>query len=177
MLRGLGEYGVAGVPTTIPFHRWVLQTPEFLEGRHFTKFVEQAMAETELPPFDQPEVEAEASEASGARPSSVVVEIDGRRIPVRVFDESARTAPEPPQARARSLGGGGGDTIQAPMQGTILQVLVEPGQSIEAGQVVVILEAMKMENHIAAPRDGVIGELPVQAGQVVETGQTIAVIE
>ena len=177
MLRALGEYGVAGVPTTIPFHRWVLQTPEFLEGRHFTKFVEQAMAETELPPFDQPEVEAAASEASGARPSSVVVEIDGRRIPVRVFDESARTAPEPPQARARSLGGGGGDTIQAPMQGTILQVLVEPGQSIEAGQVVVILEAMKMENHIAAPRDGVIGELPVQAGQVVETGQTIAVIE
>jgi biotin carboxyl carrier protein len=62
------------------------------------------------------------------------------------------------------------------MQGTILQVLVEEGQEIEAGQVVVILEAMKMENHIAAPREGVIAELPVSAGQVVETGQTIAVI-
>jgi len=69
-----------------------------------------------------------------------------------------------------------GDTIAAPMQGTILQVLVEQGQEVEAGQVVVILEAMKMENHIASPREGVIAELPVQAGQVVETGQTIAVI-
>jgi biotin carboxyl carrier protein len=63
------------------------------------------------------------------------------------------------------------------MQGTILQVLVEEGQEVEAGQVVVILEAMKMENHIAAPRDGAIAELPVQRGQVVETGQTLAVIE
>ena len=63
------------------------------------------------------------------------------------------------------------------MQGTILQVLVEPGQEVDAGQVVVILEAMKMENHIVASRDGVVSELPVQAGQVVETGQTLAVIE
>ena len=62
------------------------------------------------------------------------------------------------------------------MQGTILQVLVEVGQEIEAGQVVVILEAMKMENHIAAPRGGTIAELPVESGQVVETGQTIALI-
>jgi acetyl-CoA/propionyl-CoA carboxylase biotin carboxyl carrier protein len=178
MLRALGEYGVAGVPTTVPFHRWVLETAEFRTGRHSTKFVEEALADTELPRF--PEVPIDTPDEAAAepgRPSEVLVELDGRRLPVRVFDESLRTAPKPPEAHGRGAGGhGAGDTIQAPMQGTILQVLVEQGQAVEAGQVVVILEAMKMENHIASPADGVIAELPVQAGQVVETGQTLAVI-
>jgi acetyl-CoA/propionyl-CoA carboxylase biotin carboxyl carrier protein len=179
MLRALGEYGIAGVPTTIPFHRWVLETEEFRAGTHFTRFVEQALAETELPRFDGPELDAgvAAAAAADARPAALLVEIDGRRVPVRLFDPAARTAPPPPEHHGRALGGEhGGDTIAAPMQGTILQVLVEQGQEVEAGQVVCILEAMKMENHIASPRDGVIAELPVQAGQVVETGQTIAVI-
>ena len=63
------------------------------------------------------------------------------------------------------------------MQGTILKVLVEKGQEIRAGEVVCILEAMKMENHIASSRDGEVTELPIRAGQVVETGQTLAVID
>jgi acetyl-CoA/propionyl-CoA carboxylase biotin carboxyl carrier protein len=63
------------------------------------------------------------------------------------------------------------------MQGTILQVLVEEGQEIDAGDVVCILEAMKMENHIVATREGTITSLPVQPGQVVDTGETLAVIE
>jgi acetyl-CoA/propionyl-CoA/long-chain acyl-CoA carboxylase, biotin carboxylase, biotin carboxyl carrier protein len=107
-----------------------------------------------------------------------VVEVQGRRIAVRLFDPAARTAPPPPETQGR--GGSGaqsGDTIAAPMQGTILQLLVEQGQEVTAGQAVLILEAMKMENHIAATRDGTIAELPVQVGQVVETGQTLAVIE
>jgi acetyl-CoA/propionyl-CoA carboxylase, biotin carboxylase, biotin carboxyl carrier protein len=180
MLRALAEYGVGGVPTTIPFHRWVLDTPEFKAGTHFTKFVEQALAKLELPQFEQPEVEGQRRErapAPDARASEILVEVAGRRVPVRLFDPAARTAPPPP---ARTAGGGGGDhtgdTITAPMQGTILQVLVEEGQDVEAGQVVVILEAMKMENHIASTRGGTIAELPVAAGQVVETGQTIAII-
>jgi biotin carboxyl carrier protein len=70
-----------------------------------------------------------------------------------------------------------GDVIVAPMQGTILQVMVEEGQTIAAGDVVCILEAMKMENHIVATRDGTVATLPVSAGQVVDTGQTLAVIE
>src|SRR5439155_27389373 len=109
--------------------------------------------------------------------SEIVVEVRGRRIPVRVLDPAARTAPPPPELHGRAPGGEhAGDTIAAPMQGTILQVLVEEGQEVQAGQVVLILEAMKMENHIAASRHGPIAELPVQAGQVVETGQTLAVI-
>jgi biotin carboxyl carrier protein len=67
--------------------------------------------------------------------------------------------------------------IEAPMQGTIVRVLVENGQDIEAGDVVCILEAMKMENAIPAPREGVVSELPIQAGQVVQAGDTLAVID
>src|SRR5438874_5382125 len=178
MLRALAEYGIAGVPTTIPFHRWVLDTPEFREGRHFTRFVEQALERTELPRFEGPALEAPTTGAKQARASEIVVEVQGRRIPVRLFDPSARTAPSPPERHGRGVGGGSaGDTITAPMQGTILQVLVEEGQEVTAGQAVLILEAMKMENHIAATRDGTIAQLPVQAGQVVETGETLAVIE
>jgi acetyl-CoA/propionyl-CoA carboxylase biotin carboxyl carrier protein len=63
------------------------------------------------------------------------------------------------------------------MQGTILKVLVEKGQEIRAGEVVCILEAMKMENHIVSTRDGEVTDLPIRAGQVVDTGQTLAVID
>ena len=70
-----------------------------------------------------------------------------------------------------------GDVISAPMQGTILQVMVEEGQTVASGDVVCILEAMKMENHIVATRDGTVSSLPISAGQVVDTGRTLAVIE
>src|SRR5438874_952590 len=88
MLRALAEYGVAGVPTTVPFHRWVLDTPEFKSGTHFTKFVEQALAGTELPQFEQPGVEAPqaVAHAADARASEILVEVRGKRIPVRLFD-------------------------------------------------------------------------------------------
>jgi biotin carboxyl carrier protein len=67
--------------------------------------------------------------------------------------------------------------IAAPMQGTIVRVLVEPGQEIQAGDVICILEAMKMENAIPAPREGVVSDLPIDAGQVVQVGETLAVID
>jgi acetyl-CoA/propionyl-CoA carboxylase biotin carboxyl carrier protein len=188
MLRALAEFHVTGVPTTIPFHRWVLETREFREGRHTTRFVEQALERTELPRFHDL---AEASPAPvdmdpaasldgrAPRAVTVVVEVDGRRVPVRIHDEAQRTAPRSPAEHARHGHGAhhAGDVISAPMQGTILQVLVEPGQEITAGTVLCILEAMKMENHVAAPRDGTVSELPISAGQVVEIGQVIAVIE
>jgi acetyl-CoA/propionyl-CoA carboxylase biotin carboxyl carrier protein len=187
MLRALQEFRIEGIPTTIPFHRWVLETPEFREGRHWTRFVETALAETALPAQPEPApLEAtpaapvgDGSSARGAPPQPVglVVEVDGRRIPVRIFDDRLRTAPPAPVEVGRGAGGdGSGLVVTAPMQGTILQVLVEPGQTIAPGDVVCILEAMKMENHVAATGEGTVQEVPVSAGQVVETGQVIAVI-
>jgi acetyl-CoA/propionyl-CoA carboxylase biotin carboxyl carrier protein len=179
MLRALAEFGVEGIPTTIPFHRWVLDTEEFRAGSHHTRFVEGALADTALPEFDHPEL-GTAPAASGGEPAvtTVVVEVGGRRIPVKVHDESKRAAPRPPSTGAGSgHHHGGGDAINAPMQGTILQVLVEEGASVEAGQAVCILEAMKMENHIQASRDGLVSQVLVKPGQPVDINQTLIVIE
>ena len=114
---------------------------------------------------------------SPARPADILVEVDGRRVPVRIFDER-RDAGAALAGHARAHHGEHvHGEIRAPMQGTILKVLVEKGQEIRAGDVVCILEAMKMENHIASTREGEVTELPIRAGQVVETGQTLAVID
>jgi acetyl-CoA/propionyl-CoA carboxylase biotin carboxyl carrier protein len=182
MLRALREFRVEGVPSTIPFHRWVLETPEFREGRHTTRFVEEALARTELPQFEQPARSAAAEPGAvpgRARPVTITVEVDGRRVPVRIHDDRVRRAPRRPSEHGAHGGHGhhAADVITSTMQGTILQVLVQPGQEVKAGDVVCILEAMKMENHVAAARDGVVSELLVSPGQVVETGQTIAVID
>jgi acetyl-CoA/propionyl-CoA carboxylase biotin carboxyl carrier protein len=175
MLRALDEFEVEGIPTTIPFHRWVLDTEEFRQATAHTRWVEQAL---EAGAF----VATKPSESEGreqgplVRPVHLMVEVGGRRVPVKLWGDHVRTPPPAPAA-VSGHGGGAAGVIAAPMQGTILQVLVEQGQEVEAGQVICILEAMKMENHIAAPRDGRIAELPVEPGQVVETNQTIAVID
>ena len=108
----------------------------------------------------------------------MVVEVDGRRVPVSMWGDRLRTPPPAPPSAAGGHGGHGqGELVLAPMQGTILQVLVELGQAVKAGQPVCILEAMKMENHIAAHQDGTVSELLVAKGDVVETNQPLAVID
>jgi biotin carboxyl carrier protein len=98
-------------------------------------------------------------------------------VPVRIFDERRDVAPKAPEAHEAHEGGHIHGEIRAPMQGTIVKVLVEKGQEIRAGEVVCILEAMKMENHIPSMRDGEVSDLPIRPGQVVQTGQTLAVID
>ena len=174
MLRALGEYVVEGVPTTIPVHEWILETEAFRDSTHTTTWLEKALADAHLP------AQGDLSQGGApraTRPEDILVEVDGRRIPVRIFDERREAAPKAPAGH----GGHGGEhvhgEIRAPMQGTIVKVLVEKGQAIRAGEVVCILEAMKMENHIASTREGEISELPIRPGQVVETGQVLAVID
>jgi acetyl-CoA/propionyl-CoA/long-chain acyl-CoA carboxylase, biotin carboxylase, biotin carboxyl carrier protein len=174
MLRALEEYRVEGVPTTIPLHRWVLETPEFRAGRHTTTWLERALRETELP---SPDVPAPGVEPKAPVPAELLMEVDGRRVPIRIFDHRRATAPRAPSRHSGHHGEGVHSVISAPMQGTILRVLVEEGQEIQAGDVVCILEAMKMENAIPAPREGVVSDLPISAGQVVQPGETIAVID
>jgi acetyl-CoA/propionyl-CoA carboxylase, biotin carboxylase, biotin carboxyl carrier protein len=174
MLRALGEYVVEGVPTTIPVHEWILETEAFRDSTHTTTWLEKALADAHLP------AQGDLSQGGApraTRPEDILVEVDGRRIPVRIFDERREAAPKAPAGH----GGHGGEhvhgEIRAPMQGTIVKVLVEKGQAIRAGEVVCILEAMKMENHIASTREGEISELPIRPGQVVETGALLAVID
>ena len=175
MVRALGEFHVEGIPTTIPLHRWILDTQDFRRATHTTTWLERALRDAELPGADR--TAAASPEPKQGMPAELLVEMDGRRVPIRIFDHRRDLAPKPPARHAGHHGEHVHSEIVAPMQGTILRVLVEPGQEIEAGDVVCILEAMKMENAIPAPREGVISELPVQAGQVVQVGQTLAVID
>ena len=123
-----------------------------------------------------------AADAAGWTRELLLEHIDGhlRRQELRASltaDERRAIAPRPPAAHEAHHGEHVHGVISAPMQGTILRVLVEPGQQVEAGDVVCILEAMKMENSIVAQRDGAVSELPIEPGQVVQTGQTLAVID
>jgi len=177
MLRALDEFVVEGIPTTMPFHRWVLDTEEFRTAAVHTKWVEEALAAGGLKP---PEENAAAA-GGGPGPTGPVrllVEVNGHRVPVNVWGEEIKTPPPPPTLTVHGHASvGAGEVIAAPMQGTILQVLVEPGQDVDAGQTVCILEAMKMENHIVATREGTVVEVAVSKGDVVDTGQPLAVIE
>jgi acetyl-CoA/propionyl-CoA carboxylase biotin carboxyl carrier protein len=111
---------------------------------------------------------------------TTAAEIDGRRYEVAI------RVPEPPWAdlrrrrrervSGRGAGGAGRDAVVSPMQGTVLAVEVAEGDEVSAGQVICIVEAMKMENEVHAHRDGVVGELSVAAGQPVSTGQVICVV-
>ncbi len=174
MLRALDEFQIEGVPTTIPVHRWVLESREFRSGTHTTTWLERALQDANLPA--QVDLQSPLG-GSHVRPRDILVEVDGRRVPVRIFDERREAAPRSPATRGPHHGEHVHGEIRAPMQGTILKVLVEKGQDLRAGEVVCILEAMKMENHIASTRDGEVTELPIRAGQVVETGQVLAVID
>ena len=173
-LRALDELHVEGVPTTIPFYLWVLDTLTFREGSHDTRWVERALERGE---FKGEEWTAVVDPARAVRPARVVVELDGRRIPVRVWGDDLPTPPPPPAAAGHGGGSHAPGVIAALMQGTILQVTVDPGQEIAAGDVVCILEAMKMENHIAATHDGVVGEVAVKPGDIVDTGQVLLRME
>jgi acetyl-CoA/propionyl-CoA carboxylase, biotin carboxylase, biotin carboxyl carrier protein len=175
MLRALSEYRIGNVRTTIPFHMLMLADRRFVEGEYHTKTVENEIDLSALSPPDDHEPAPGAPEISVR---DFGVEIDGKRLRVRVREQLdsfvSPRKPKPPEKLA--VHGGGGEILVAPMQGTIVKVLVEAGQEVEAGQTVCVLEAMKMENTIEAHASGKVEEINVKAGDSVETGAAIAVI-
>jgi len=192
MLRALDEFEIEGVRTTIPAHKVLLAHADFRAANHSTKWVED---EVGADAFTAPAATAAtgtapatAAEAEGGAPlveRTVPVEVDGRRFSVRVWlpefpavAAPAAPARSKPKRVATSSGSSGGEgTVSAPMQGTIVQVLVAVGAQVEAGQAILVLEAMKMENHIASERTGTVVEIRVTAGDSVGTGDVMAVIE
>ncbi|MEX1006420.1 MAG: acetyl-CoA carboxylase biotin carboxylase subunit [Acidimicrobiia bacterium] len=188
MLRALAEFEIAGVATTIPAHRALLAHPDFAAAAHSTKWVED---ELDASVFDAaPDATGSTrGPTDGEEPAervvqTVPVEVDGKRFSVRLWLPDAPAAASTrrrPASRPRpgtaSGGGAGNGTITAPMQGTIVKVLVSVGDSVEAGQAVLVLEAMKMENTINAETAGSVREIRVTERDTVGTGDVLIVIE
>jgi acetyl-CoA/propionyl-CoA carboxylase biotin carboxyl carrier protein len=185
--RALEEFEIGGVKTTIPAHIALVSHPDFAAVRHSTKWVED---ELDAALFADVAAPAPAPAADGEEKPALVertlpVEVDGKRFVVKVWvDETAAVAPAAatrarPRAAARSssAGGVGGGTVVAPMQGTIVKVMVAVGDAVESGQALLVLEAMKMENHINAEKSGTVKELRVTTGDTVGTGDVLVIIE
>ncbi len=186
MLRALDELQIQGVATTIPAHKLILGNPDFSSAVHSTKWIEDKLdlSSIESPSLDI--VETEESEPRVRR--DVDVEVDGRRFKVAMWvpegqvissvaGGGARRRPRSGSTNVRASGGGAGaGQVAAPMQGTIVKLLVQVGDAVEAGQAVCVLEAMKMENQIEADKTGTVSEIKVETGQTVGGGDILVVI-
>jgi acetyl-CoA/propionyl-CoA carboxylase biotin carboxyl carrier protein len=182
-LSALSSFHIEGIATTIPFHRAFIAHNVFARGEVYTRFVEDEFL-AQLPellenlPASKPHSPAAVASATADGKRAVAVEVEGRRYDVTLWERSPQRFFRPLEKKATAHGSDGAhDEVRAPMQGTILKVLVSQGQEVEAGDLICTLEAMKMENHIIAPREGKITELNVEAGVTIDTGALIAVIE
>jgi acetyl-CoA/propionyl-CoA/long-chain acyl-CoA carboxylase, biotin carboxylase, biotin carboxyl carrier protein len=185
MLRALEEYVVVGPKTLIGFHRALLASPCFVEARTCRGIVESEELAQRAEELDERLSHATTTlaasadgAATGGRAQLVSVELDGRRHEVRI------QVPAPPWAelarrrreRHKGLVGTATDAVVSTMQGTVLKVEVREGEAIEAGRVICIVEAMKMENEIVSHRGGVVAELAVRPGQQVGNGDVICLV-
>ncbi|MDI9975589.1 biotin/lipoyl-containing protein, partial [Rhodococcus sp. IEGM 1307] len=184
--RALAEFQVEGLATVIPFHRAVVSDPAFIgDGTSFdvyTKWIETEW-DNQIEPFTgtQPIDEDE----TGPR-QNVVVEVGGRRVEVSLPGQftlgtgagaAAGAVRKKPKARTRGGAHGGaasGDAVTAPMQGTVVKVAVEEGQQVAEGDLIAVLEAMKMENPVNAHKAGVVTGLAVEPGAAITQGTVLA---
>ena len=182
-LRALSETQVDGVATTIPAAQAILSHPDFAAATHSTRWVEERLDLSAL--GDQRPAAADTPD-DGSRPGvrhTVEVEVEGKRFSVALWAPDAADGGDAtrPATRRRSRGpsglGAGAAEVTVAMQGTIVKLLVQVGDEVEAGEPVAVLEAMKMENNIAAGRSGTVTEIRVEVGDSVGGGDTIAVIE
>ncbi|MFC7068390.1 acetyl-CoA carboxylase biotin carboxylase subunit [Halobaculum lipolyticum] len=193
--RALAEYDIEGVVTIVPFHRLMLTDDRFVDGTHTTKYLDEEADRDEF-------AEAQAKWGTGDAASGddeestereFTVEVNGKRFDVSLEERGAPAIPTP-------NGGGGsgrmerpdvaeddgddevvvegdGETVEAEMQGTILSVNVAAGDEVAAGDVVCVLEAMKMENDVVADKGGVVSRVLVDEGDSVDMGDVLVVLE
>ena len=161
MVRALGEFDIDGIQTTIPAHLVLLAHPEFVDGSYSTRTVEAGA----LDGLDQG-----SPPGDGMRGDGAVVMVAG--APARLWHPAVAAW----VSGGSSSRGGGTGSVLAPMHGTVIKVLVAPGERVRAGEPVAVLETMKMETQVSASADGVVEAVHVQAGAVVEAGQVVATI-
>ena len=186
MQRAIAEFVIEGVTTTLPAQSAIMALPEFAAATHSTRWLEDTVDPAILTGGAPVGTAVPAPEgADDLQARTVPVEVNGKRFAVTVWMPEAPVGAAPvagkaPKKRAAASGGAGGagdGTVTSPMQGTIVKVLVEAGQTVEIGEAVVVLEAMKMENHINAAKAGIVAEVRVAEGDAVGNGDVLVVVE
>ncbi|MFB6218550.1 MAG: biotin carboxylase N-terminal domain-containing protein, partial [Halobacteriaceae archaeon] len=196
-LRALREYDIDGVVTIIPFHRLMLSDEDFVSGTHTTKYLDEHLDRSRIEEAQQQWGAETVGPAEGGEPPlsrEFTVEVDGKRFGVTLHDHdpgvagaAADASANPGTGTERSGGdsadagpadaAAGGDRVTAEMQGTILSVDVAEGDAVEAGDVLCVLEAMKMENDVVASASGTVAQVAVAEGESVDMGDLLVVIE
>jgi acetyl-CoA/propionyl-CoA carboxylase biotin carboxyl carrier protein len=188
MLRALDEYRIGGLSTLIPFHKAILATEQWDRGETCKDLTEdKAWLKTTAPE------EAPSTETAEGEPEKVardyLVEVSGKRFDVKVIGEAVgvvagaagpAAGPGGAPKRERKAGGGGGSNkaeLESPLQGSIFKVNVEKGAEVAEGDLICIIEAMKMENEITAHRSGKVTALPISVGDAVASGDPLVTIE
>ena len=165
--RALAEFEVGGLATAIPFHRAIVEDPAYTENfKIYTSYIENEF-KNEIPAFESRAAEIQTHVAA----EKLVAEVNGKRFEILVH------APEPvvKRHRAKQSSGGGstGTGLTSPMQGTVVKIAVDEGQSVEAGDLIIVLEAMKMEQPLNAHKSGVIKNLKAVIGETVASGTVL----
>ena len=178
-LRALDELKITGVSTTIPADIEILQHPDFQTCSHSTKWVEEILDLSEL---DGERSQSTENEENHTVKKETIAEVNGKRFHVNLWIPDSRSLSEnsstrrKPRQNKNAHGSGSGQVI-VPMQGTIIKVLVNVGDFVEAGDPICVLEAMKMENNVLADKSGEIKEIKVSVGDSVGSGDIVALIE
>jgi acetyl-CoA/propionyl-CoA carboxylase biotin carboxyl carrier protein len=196
MLRALGEYDIGELKTLIPFHKAILATEQWANCETCHDLIEdREWLKSTGPAAQASDSEALDSADEDTAEQAYTVEVSGKRFDVRVIGPAfgavgpgngaqpanggGRQATAGPRRTARASGGsggGGGDTLLSPLQGTIFKVNVEAGATVAEGDLICVIEAMKMENEITAHKAGQVVELPISPGSPIASGDTLAVI-
>jgi len=187
MLRALDEYEIAPLSTLIPFHKTILRTEQWARGETCKDLTEdKKWLKTTKPEDTEIPAPAEGEEEKVAR--DYLVEVSGKRFDVKVIGEAsgfaaagaapASGAPKPKrEKRAGGGGGGGGPVLASPLQGSIFKLEVEEGAEVQEGDLICVIEAMKMENEITAHRAGKVSKVSISVGDAVASGDPLVTIE
>ena len=196
-LRALREYDIEGIPTIIPFHRLMLTDEAFVQSRHTTKYLDEEMEAERIEEAQQQwggDDSTSEDDDEDIVEREFTVEVNGKRFeveleergapPIPTGGEANPTGPSPPAAAAGADDdedevelAGEGELVDAEMQGTILSVKIDEGDEVAAGDVLVVLEAMKMENDIVASSGGTVTQIAVEEGDSVDMGDSLVVLE
>jgi acetyl-CoA/propionyl-CoA carboxylase biotin carboxyl carrier protein len=165
--RALAEFTVEGLATALPFHRAIVEDPAFTQDfKIYTSYIENEF-NNQIPTYQAPVVPLETHMA----PVHLVAEVNGKRFEVLVH------APKPVVKRHRAkqsmAGGAGGSTLTSPMQGTVVKIAINEGDKVEIGDLIIVLEAMKMEQPLMAHKAGVISNLSAVIGATVSSGTAL----